>query len=320
MESKSAYLKVWKKLGKQKAGVALIILFIVMSLASPYFLNAYNLTEVLYKSVTYAVLALGVTLTIIVGALDLSIGGMMCLAGVMTIGLQPYMPTWCAILLALLAGAILGFINGFFSVHQKLEPFIVTLGTGILLRGVNLQLTDARPIGGTDMGYFEFGTGDIFGIPYILIVAVVLIVLFQLMMSRSSYGRNLYAIGGDYSVAVYSGINALKQKWIAFIISGMTAATAGILLSARLNSAAANYGETTALVINCSVVVGGTSFIGGVGGIWQSMLGILLLSVIENAMNLLALGSYTQQAVEGIIIVLIIGMDLLTIKRKTEKV
>jgi ribose/xylose/arabinose/galactoside ABC-type transport system permease subunit len=325
MNSNIDILKVFKSIGKQKALVALIVLFIVMSFATPNFLTIKNLTDLLYHSVTYSILALGVTLTIVAAACDLSIGGTMVFAGVIMIGLQQYIPIWFAGLLAILAGAVIGFINGFFSVHQKTEPFIITLGMGILLRGVVMQLTDGRPISGTNMAYVNLGNKGIklaegMEIPYLVIIGIVMIVLFHLLLTRTSYGRNLYAIGGDYNVAVYSGINAMKQKWMAFVISGITAAIGGILLSARFNSASAIYGDQTALIVNCSVVVGGTSFAGAIGGIWQSVVGVFLLQVIETSMNLLGLSSYTQKAIEGILIVLIIGMDLYSIKRKAEKV
>lgn len=311
---------IYRFMGKQKALMALLVLFIAMTIATPSFLTSENITGLLSQSVAYTIIALGVTLTILAGACDLSVGGIMSLAGIITIGLQASMPTWLAAIIALMAGAIIGFINGFLSVHQKTEPFIITLGMGLLLKGVNLELTNGRSIGGSDLAYAELGAGSIFHVPYLVIIAVVLVVLFHLLTTRTSYGRNLYAIGGDYDVAVYSGIKALKQKWIAFVISGITAAIGGILYSARLNAGSAIYGDTTALIVNCSVVIGGTSFAGGVGGILPSVIGILLFNLVENAMNLLALGSYTQQAVEGVIIVFIIGLDLYTIKRKREKV
>jgi len=325
MKSKFDFSKILKKLGDQKAVVALAIVFVSLSVASPNFFTPSNVTDLLNNSVVLAILAVGVTLTIVSAACDLSVGGMMCLAGVITIGLQPYMPTWCAALIALSVGALVGFINGFLSVHQKTEPFIITLGMGILLKGVVLMLTNANPISGSDQGYMELGNGSIkiasgFEVPYLLLIGVVIVIFFYQVMKRTSYGRNLYAIGGDYDVAVYSGINALKQKWMAFVISGMTAALGGILLSARLNSASATYGDQTALIVNCGVVLGGTSFAGGIGGILPSVIGIFLLQVIENGMNLLSLGSYTQKAIEGILIVGIIGMDLYTTKRKRESV
>jgi ribose transport system permease protein len=319
-------MKAIKFFGKQKALAALIILSVIMSFASPTFLKVETLTDLLYNSSVYAIIALGVTLTIISAACDLSVGGVMILSGAVTIMLQAYMPTWAAALVAILIGAFVGFINGFFSVHQKTEPFIITLGMGILLKGVVLELTQATPISTNDRVYRDgLGNGGIpitetFKIPYLVIIAAVLVVLFHLLMTRTAYGRNLYAIGGDYEVAVYSGIRAMRQKWTAFVISGMTAALGGILFSARLGTASATYGETTALVINCSVVVGGTSFAGGVGGILPSVMGIVLLQTIESSMNLMGFSSYYQRVIEGALIVLIIGMDLYTIKRKRESV
>jgi len=315
-----------KVISKQKALTALIVLFVIMSSVTANFLKIETLTDLLYNSSVYSIIALGVTLTIISAACDLSVGGTMVLAGAITIGLQPYMPTWASALIAVAAGALVGFVNGFFSVHQRTEPFIITLGMGILLKGIVLQLTDAKPMSTQDLAYRDvLGNGGLqiserFKIPYLVMIAVVLVVLFHLLMTRTAYGRNLYAIGGDYEVAVYSGIRAMRQKWLAFMISGVMAAIGGILFSARLGTASAVYGDSTALIINCSVVVGGTSFAGGVGGILPSIIGIFLLQTIETSMNLLAVGTYWQKIIEGILIVFIIGMDLRAIKRKRESV
>ncbi len=325
-EVKSMNAKLKMALGKQKALVALILIAIVMSIATPSFLRIETLTDLLYNSSVYAIIALGVTLTILAAACDLSVGGVMILAGAITVMLQAYMPTWLAALIAILAGAFVGFINGFFSVHQQTEPFIITLGMGILLKGVVLFMTNAAPVPATDMAYRDvLGNGGItlfsgFTIPYLVIIAAIFVAFFYWLTTRTSYGRNLYAIGGDYDVAVYSGIRAMREKWFAFIISGMMAAIGGILLSARFGTASATYGDTTALIINCSVVVGGTSFAGGVGGIVPSVVGIVLLQTIEMSMNLLGLSSYGQKIIEGVLIVFIICMDLYIIKKKRETV
>lgn len=320
MHTSDVVVRTLRKVVQNKAFMALLALTIGMSLATPNFLTGKNLEGLLHQSVAYAILATGVTLTIISAACDLSIGGVMCLAGVITIGLYPMVPTWVAALVAIAVGGAIGFVNGFLAVHQKTEPFIITLGMGLLLRGVNLQLTNGRSMPGRDPGLMTLGHMEVLGIPVVVLIAVALVVFFHLLMSRTSYGRNLYALGGDWDVAVYSGINAVRHQWIAFVISGMTAAIGGIMLSARLYSASAIYGDNTAYVVNASVVIGGTSFAGGIGGILPSIVGVVLFNAIENAMNLLALGSYTQQTIMGVLIVAIIGMELYSIKRRREKV
>jgi ribose transport system permease protein len=139
-------------------------------------------------------------------------------------------------------------------------------------------------------------------------------------MRYTQFGRNLYAIGGDYEVARYSGIDVIRTKWMGFVLSGVAAALAGVLLSSKLNTGSSVYGETTALVVNCGVVVGGTSFAGGIGGIPQSGLGLLVFGMLDNVMNMLGITSYYQVLLKGAVIVAIIWMDCFANKRKREAV
>ena len=321
MEQKTntALLRI-RKFAGLKAAIAIVVMFVLLSVASENFLTKTNLIALLSQSVPYLIISLGVTLCILSGAPDLSVGGVMCTSGIITIGLQPYMPTFCAALIAIAAGALVGFLNGFLVVHQKTEPWVITLGMGMLLKGVNLLVTDGHSVYGTDTAFTEFAVARLAGIPMIVLLAVVFVVAFHLLLTRTPFGRNIYAYGGNYEVAVYSGINARREKWLTFIISGMMAALGGIVYAARMNAASAVFGDNTALIINCSVVIGGTSFTGGVGGILQSVMGILLINIIENGMNMLQINSYMQYFVEGLLIALITGIDLYTIKRKKEKV
>lgn len=146
------------------------------------------------------------------------------------------------------------------------------------------------------------------------------IIITAVLLRYTQYGRNCYAVGGDYDIAENSGINALKVKWLAYIYCGLMTAVGGILLSVRLNSGASTHGETTALLCNCGAVLGGTSFAGGVGGAVQTSIGILLFSVLESALGMTSLSAYVQESVEGMIIVLIIGIDCYIRRRQREAV
>jgi len=225
-----------------------------------------------------------------------------------------------AILLAVLFGAVVGAINGFLVVHQRTEPFIITLGMGLLLTGVAQQLTNAHPIPAKNPAFMMIGNGAVAGVPNLVIITIVLFVLFFWLMRYTQFGRNLYAIGGDYEVALYSGINVIRTKWLAFVISGAAAGLAGVLLSSKLNTGSSIYGELTALVVNCGVVVGGTSFAGGIGGIPQSGLGLLVFGMLDNVMNMLTITSYIQVLLKGAVIVAIIWLDCFGQKRKRETV
>jgi ribose transport system permease protein len=222
-------------------------------------------------------------------------------------------------------------LNGFLVVHQKTEPFIITLGVGFLLTGVAQQLSDAHPVPGKNPDFMNISNGFVFGqgkfengqfpgIPNLVIIMVALFILFAWLMRYTAYGRNLYAIGGDYDVARYSGIDVIKNKWMTLVISGTTAALGGVLLSSKLNTGSSIYGDFTALVVNCGVVVGGTSFAGGVGGIPQSALGLLLFGLLDNAMNVLNIPSWYQLMLKGAVIVAILWLDSYSQKRKREAV
>ena len=288
----------------------------------------FNLMDMLNSTSILLILAFGVTLTVVSGACDLSIGGILVVSGIVAIKLMegtlwsaiPALPMWMSILLALLLGALIGAINGFLVVQQKTEPFIITLGMGMLLTGVAQQLTDARPVPSSNPDFMMIGNGDFYGVPYLVIIMLACFALAHWVMRYTQYGRNLYAIGGDYDVALYSGIKVVRTKWLAFVFSGTAAALAGVLLSSKLNTGSSIYGEATALIVNCGVVVGGTSFAGGIGGIPQSALGLLVFGILDNAMNMLGITSYYQILLKGVVIVGIIWMDCFYRKRKRELV
>lgn len=306
---------------KQKAFLAILAMLFIMLFFDTKFYSTYNLLDLLKSASVLEILAAGVTLTIICGGCDLSIGGVLSLSGIVTIMLMSVLPMPLAILGAVLLGGVIGFINGFFIVHQRTEPFIITLGMGMLLKGVCQQLTNARPIPSKNPDFMMLANGKLFDtIPNLVIVMVVVLLIVHWVLRYTEFGRNCYAIGGDYDVAVYSGINAVRIKWATFVISGIAAALGGVMLSSKLNSGSSIYGDTTALVVNCGAVVGGTSFAGGVGGIPQTAIGLLVLSLLENCMNMLGIDAYIQQICKGIVIVSIIWLDCFGIKRKRENV
>jgi ribose transport system permease protein len=307
-------------LTKQTAFLAIVIMFIVMIFSRTYFYTAYNLTDLLCSASIMVILALGVTFPVICAGCDLSLGGIICITGIVCIKCLAVMPIIPAILITLAVGALIGIVNGFFVVYQHTEPFIITLGMDMLLKGISQQVTNAHPISPANPNFQKIANGSILGIPNLIIFLVVFFIITHYIMRYTQYGRNCYAIGGDYEVARYSGIPVIKDKWVAFIICDVLAAFAGVLLSSRLNAGSATYGQTTALVVNCGVVVGGTSFAGGIGGIPQSTIGMLVFSVLENCMNMLGIDSYIQQAFEGLVSVGIIWLDCFGRKRKRELV
>jgi ribose transport system permease protein len=307
---------------KQKAVLAILIMLLMMLFFDTKFYTAYNFLSLLRDASINVIIAFGVTLAVIAGGCDLSVGSVMCLSGILAVQMiNMGLNMWLAIVLAVGSGAAVGYVNGFLVVHQRTEPFIITLGTGMLLKGVCQQLTNAHPVSCKSPLFMKIANGKMLGgIPNLAVIMIFLGILVYLLLRFTSYGRNLYAIGGDYDVAKYSGINVIRTKWIAFVLSGAAAAIAGVLLSSKLNTGSSIYGDDTALMVNCGVVIGGTSFAGGVGGVLQSFVGLMVLQFLTNCMNMLGIAPYLQQVFQGMVIVAILWLDCFGIKRKKEAV
>lgn len=317
----SVLMRGLKILEKRMALAAVLLMLFVMLFFDTRFYTSYNLLDMLNSAAILEIMAFGVTLVIICGGCDFSIGATMSLAGIITIKLLDYVPIPVAILAAVACGALVGVVNGFLVVKQKTEPFIITLGMGMLLKGIAQQITDAHPVPAKNLNFMKIANSKwLFHIPNLIIIMIVMLIIFYCILRYTSFGRNCYAVGGDFHVASQSGIKAERVKWTAFIICGAVAAFCGVLLSSKLNTGSSIYGDSTALTVNCGCVVGGTSFAGGIGGIPQSFIGLISIQLLENCMNMLGINAYVQQVCEGIIILLILWFDNYSRKRKEEAV
>jgi ribose transport system permease protein len=315
----------------QKAFLAIILVVLAMALFNLFpetktnFFSEANLINVLKSASIFLILAMGETIVLIAGGVDLSIGGMMAFSGVVTILLlNAGVPIPIAIALALLTGLAVGAINALISVYQRAEPFIITLGMGIVLTGAGQQLTNARPIATTVADFQAIANTKILGpVPIIVVVMLAVVAIGYVVLRNTSFGRNVYAVGGDYEVAKYSGINVRRTKAATYLICGLTAALGGVMLASQLNSASAIAGDRTALYVVCAVVVGGTSVAGGVGGAIKSTIGLLLLGLLTNSFNMLRIDSmvsYISTLFLGFIIVAILWLDSFGRKRRRESV
>jgi len=318
-------------LGLQKAFLAIILVLIAMAIFNLFpatrseFFTQVNFIDLAKSSSILLILAIGETVVLIAGGVDLSIGGMMALSGVVVIMLMNAgVPTVLAIALCLLLGLTVGAINAFISVYQRTEPFIITLGMGIVLTGIGQQLTNAHPVSSTDPDFQNLANLQIFGVvPILVVVMLAVLAVVYWMLRSTSFGRNVYAVGGDYEVAKYSGIDVQRTKAATYLICGLTAAFGGVMLASQLNSASSIAGENTPLFVVCAVVVGGTSVAGGIGGVIKSVIGLILLGVLTNAFNMLRIDSYVSYlptALLGVIIVAILWLDSYTRKRRREAV
>jgi ribose transport system permease protein len=318
-------------LGAQKAFLAILFVLLVMALFNQFsgtktnFFSEANFINVLKSASIFLILAMGETVVLIAGGVDLSIGGMMALSGVVVILLMNAgVPIPLAIVLTLLLGMAVGAINAFISVYQRTEPFIITLGMGIVLTGVAQQLTNAHPVSTGLPDFQAIANTKILGpVPILIVVMLAVVAITYWALRTTSFGRNVYAVGGDYDVAKYSGINVKRTKAITYLISGLTASIGGIMLASQLSSASSLAGESTPLYVVCAVVVGGTSVAGGMGGAIKSAIGLILLGLLTNAFNMLridSLVSYLPTALLGIIIVSILWLDSYGRKRRREAV
>jgi ribose transport system permease protein len=318
-------------LALQKAFLA--ILFVILAMAvfnmipatRSEFFTEVNFVDLLKSSSIFLILAMGETVVLIAGGVDLSIGGLMALSGVIVIQLiNAGVPIPIAVGLCLLLGLVVGAINAFISVYQRAEPFIITLGMGIALTGIGEQLTNAHPVTSIDPDFQNIANLKILGpVPILVVVMLGVLAVVYWMLRSTSFGRNVYAVGGDYDVAKYSGINVVRTKAATYLICSLAAALGGVMLSSQLSSASSIAGDSTPLYVVCAVVVGGTSVAGGIGGAIKSAIGLVLLGTLTNAFQMLridSLVSYLPTALLGVIIVSILWLDSYGRKRRREAI
>lgn len=292
--------------------LALIILMVFVSILNPTFLQANNLMNLMRQLIINGFIALGMTFVILTGGIDLSVGSTLALTSAIFAGLlQNGMNTSLAILVAVGLGLILGLINGILITKGKLAPFIVTLATMTIFRGLTLVYTDGRPIAGPKDNFaFKFlGKGQFFGIPFQVILFILAFLILWIILNKTSLGRKIYAVGGNEKASFISGINIDKVKIWVYVISSLMAVLSGLVLTSRLNSAQPTAGAAYEMDAIAAVVLGGTSMTGGSGSLTGTLIGILILGVLNNGLNLLGVSSFYQQIVKGIVILIAVLID-----------
>ncbi|MFO3717183.1 ABC transporter permease [Anaerococcus sp. ENR1011] len=292
--------------------LALIILMVFVSILNPTFLQANNLMNLMRQLIINGFIALGMTFVILTGGIDLSVGSTLALTSAIFAGLlQNGMNTGLAILVAVGLGLILGLINGILITKGKLAPFIVTLATMTIFRGLTLVYTDGRPIAGPKDNFaFKFlGKGQFFGIPFQVILFILAFLCLWIILNKTSLGRKIYAVGGNEKASFISGINIDKVKIWVYVISSLMAVLSGLVLTSRLNSAQPTAGAAYEMDAIAAVVLGGTSMTGGSGSLTGTLIGILILGVLNNGLNLLGVSSFYQQIVKGIVILIAVLID-----------
>jgi ribose transport system permease protein len=271
-----------------------------------------NIFNVLRQVSINALIAFGMTFVILTGGIDLSVGSILALASALTAGLLTNgMDPMLAILIGLLAGAAMGAFNGLIITKGKVAPFIATLATMTIFRGLTLVYTDGRPITGlSDSTLFVLlGKGYLGWIPVPVIWMLAVYFIMYFMLKKTVFGRRVYAIGGNEEAAILSGIRADRVKLWVYTITGTLSAFGGIILASRLNSAQPTAGVTYELDAIAAVVLGGTSLSGGRGWIFGTLIGALIIGVLNNGLNLMNVSSFYQQVVKGGVILLAVLLD-----------
>jgi len=292
--------------------LALVALVVLFSFLSPYFLNTNNLLTIFSQVSIIAIMAFGMTFVLMIGEIDLSVGSIAALSGlVLGLMLTAGVSGPIAILIAILAGAIAGGANGLISARFRIPTFIVTVATMEIFRGIGYSTTDAKPIQIDDSFILFIGNQKLFGlIPVPVIITIVLLVLFHILLSKSTFGRRAKMTGGNKTSAEYVGINTKSLQVKIFMISGIAAAISGILLTSRLYSAQPNAATGYELDAIAAAVLGGTSLTGGYGTVFGTFIGALIMGVINNGMNLIGLPYFYQQIVKGLIIIVAVYLDV----------
>lgn len=292
--------------------IGLIGLFVIVGVLNPDFLAPMNLLNLLRQVSINALIAFGMTFVILTGGIDLSVGAILALssalmAGMMVSGLDPVL----AIGFACLIGALLGAVNGAFIAKAKMAPFIATLATMTVFRGLTLVYTNGNPITGlSDSFWFQvFGRGYLLGLPVPAITVIISFVILWCLLHKTPFGRKIYAIGGNEKAALISGINVDRMKILIYALNGLLAALAGAILASRLDSAQPTAGTSYELDAIAAVVLGGTSLSGGRGRIVGTLIGALIIGTLNNGLNLLGVSSFYQLVVKGAVILLAVYID-----------
>lgn len=321
MKSKQEFggLRAFTKRSEFSVLIGLVVIFIVMSFASPFFLKLNNIMNVLQQISRYGIISVGMALIMITGGIDLSVGYTVALSACMAAHLTTNMllPWPVVFLVVLLMGAVIGLVNGLLVTKVKLWPFIVTLATSKIISGCVLLLTSGMPIH-IESPLCWLGSGYVGPVPVSVIMMFLVIIVGSIFASMTQTGRNIYAIGNNERAAALSGIRVERTKTLVYVICGILCAFCGIVVAGNLNSADAGLGAGYETDVIAAVVIGGVSMSGGEGSIWGALIGAMIIGILKNAFILLKVSSYWQSVVIGLVIIAAVTIDRIRTVRKAK--
>jgi ribose transport system permease protein len=292
--------------------VCVLALFVTLTLTSDVFLTEVNMKNVLEAVSTYGIVACALTLLLIAGEFDLSVGATFILTGIIAAKLQPDIGTWPALAVGVAAATGVGVFNGIAVAYFRVNSFIATLATSLMVVGLGTKITDGFQLYIEDPSFAVLGNEGVFGVKYAIWILAAFALVAGFVLARTKAGRWIYATGGNPEAARLSGINTRAVKVAAFAFSGFAAGVAGAVLISRTSTAIAGNGIDVVFIAFAAVVVGGTSVLGGRGAVWRTVLGLLFLEFIRNGFNLLEVDPYYQDIIRGGIILVAVAIDSLS--------
>ncbi|MCX8673404.1 ABC transporter permease [Bifidobacterium sp. B4001] len=296
--------------------IGLILLAVVLSLAAPAFLTGSNILNVGIQAATVAILAFGETFAIVAAGIDLSVGSVAAVSSMFAAyaGASMGMPAWLTVVVGIVAGAVFGALSGIANAYLKLPSFIATLAMMSVARGLTLVISDGRPI--STSAVVNFFGGTILNIPVPIVMMIIMGIIAAIILNFTTIGRSMYAVGGNMEASRLSGISVHKTQIVVFILSGIFAAVAGLVIAGRLHSAQPQAATGYEMDAIASTVIGGASLSGGKGKVSGTFVGAILLAVIRNGLNILNVSSFWQQVVIGLVIAAAVSFD--TLRRKED--
>ncbi|HSB14631.1 MAG TPA: ABC transporter permease [Bryobacteraceae bacterium] len=296
--------------------LSLIILFVGLSIASPHFLTQTNLSSVVRQTAVINVMALGMTLVIIAGGIDLSVGAILAMGGLLgTMAMEQGYPIPVGVFIGTVTGLAWGLVNGLLTTKLAIAPFIVTLGTLGIVRGLTLIISNGLPVHRIPQSFSYLGEGNLLGVPFVLWILVVCAAVTHVILEHTRHGRYAFAIGSNPDAALYAGIPVAFHTTVVYAFCGMLTGLAGMIEASRLMTGQPTAGQGYELQVIAAVVIGGGSLRGGEGSVIGTLIGAFIMGLLSNGSDLLGISPYLQQAIIGAVIILAVTVDELRKRR-----
>ena len=301
--------KILKFLLEKRSIVILVILLLCACIFTTEFLKPSNLSNVLLQVATDGIVAVGVTFIVLTGGIDLSVGSQIALTSVIVIMMQPKYGTFAGVLTAVAAGIIIGTANGLLITRVGISPFVTTLGMMTLIKGVALAISNSRSHSGIDPVFAHLADQRILGIPFAALVFILFVLVGNFFLTKTTVGRRYYAVGGNPEASWLAGLNTNGLVLSVYVIGAFCTTIAGILLTSRINTGSPIIAGDTGTTVISAILLGGTSMAGGIGSIYGTLVGTLILGILKNGMNLMGINGYFQTIILGTLLVISVLAD-----------